>query len=127
MSYERKQVGKCCVDSGQMMLVDPAYVEDADYQRRPFTHEDNGDGTFNYQGAMNASNPAAGQLKNKHGAPVAVVCSTGWGDGTYPVFVDVAPNGRVAGMHILFMEEEYAREDYDLEDDEEDEDQEDTE
>jgi hypothetical protein len=96
-----KLIGYIGVDSGQMMLCDPCYINssweniDAD-----FKNIDQYAGKFNYGGACQAtlSDKSAGILEDGIGA----VCSTGWGDGSYPVYVTYEGN-RISQMRIEFI------------------------
>jgi hypothetical protein len=103
-------IGHIGVDSGQMMLCDPCYIEshwgpenefasDASDQERPANTD------FSYRGACEATlaKVQAGIL----GGGVGAVCSTGFGDGTYPVYVEYSDEGawgrRVKRMVIEFI------------------------
>ena len=95
----RHRIGEVWVDSGQVMLVDPCYLRDwkgTEYDERVATPE------FSYAGACAVTlgkvkeGEQAGQME--HGA---VVTSSGWGDGCYPVYVEVR-DGRVVSMTIDF-------------------------
>lgn len=59
---------------------------------------------FTYNGASSAtcSKEQAGQLGNS----TAVVMSSGWGDGCYPVYVKYGDDGRVASATIVFLDDE---------------------
>jgi len=115
------QIGECCVDSGQIMIVDPCYVSQEVGQPRKF--EDNMDDydqffdlnlprgyqkapsqAFSYVGACIATQHGGGQLKNAQGAPLAVATSTHWGDGSYPVTAEVGSDGNVVSVTIHFDE-----------------------
>jgi len=103
-----KLIGHIGVDSGQMMLCDPCYI-DSIWEKKAdadFSNLSAFSGEFNYLGCCEAtlSDKNAGIL----GFSVGAVCSTGWGDGLYPVYVTYEDN-RVSEMRIVFMsdEEEY--------------------
>lgn len=100
-------VGHCGVDSGQIMFADPCYVKDfrmeMDEEGGHFTADlkpEHGSYPFTYNGASSAtcSHEQAGQLGNS----TAVVMSSGWGDGCYPVYVKYGSDGRVASATIVF-------------------------
>jgi hypothetical protein len=74
-----KLAGYCGVDSGQIMVIDPCYA-----------FKDN------YTG--NDSTVTGGN----YDANIGVVTSSGYGDGCYPVFVDVNEDGRVVELRIAF-------------------------
>ena len=118
-------IGTICVDSGQMMLADPCYVKDfADdnsdaegVMKLMEAMKDGSDNSFSYIGACSQSNTPqqAGVLVNDIGAEMGVVCSSGFGDGGYPVYVKRHDFGewgkRVVEMKIEFVNEEQESED----------------
>ena len=109
-------IGSIGVDSGQMMLSDPCYVkdfEDSDDVVGLMDAIKNGsDDSYSYTGACSQSNTSqqAGVLVNDIGAELGVVCSSGFGDGVYPVYVKRHAFGnnetRVVEMKIEFVNEE---------------------
>ena len=109
-------IGTIGVDSGQMMLSDPCYVkdfEDSDDVVGLMDAIKNGsDDSYSYTGACSQSNTSqqAGVLVNDIGAELGVVCSSGVGDGVYPVYVKRHAFGnndtRVVEMKIEFVNEE---------------------
>tara|TARA_R100001530_G_scaffold31762_1_gene24981 strand:+ start:624 stop:917 length:294 start_codon:yes stop_codon:yes gene_type:complete len=83
--------GHCSVDSGQIMVIDPCYA----FQ-----------GGANYEAICEVSLadtfgefplPDNGYIGN-----VGVVTSSGYGDGYYPVYVQVNGDNRVVALHIVF-------------------------
>jgi hypothetical protein len=83
--------GYCGVDSGQIMVIDPCYA----FQ-----------GGINYDAISKVSLadtygefplPANGYYRD-----IGVVTSSGYGDGNYPVFVDINDEGRVIELRIAF-------------------------
>ena len=118
-------IGTIGVDSGQMMLADPCYVKDfADdnsdaegVMKLMEAMKDGSDNSFSYIGACSQSNTSqqAGVLVNDIGAEMGVVCSSGFGDGGYPVYVKRHDFGewgkRVVEMKIEFVNEEQESED----------------
>jgi hypothetical protein len=109
-------IGSIGVDSGQMMLSDPCYVKDFadsdDVLELMNAIKDGSDDSYSYTGACSQSNTPqqAGVLVNDIGAELGVVCSSGFGDGVYPVYVkrhDFGGDGkRVVEMKIEFVNEE---------------------
>jgi len=92
--------GSFAVDSGQAMVGDPCYLDKWKVWENgtPFDHE-NHRGEYGYLGACNSTlTDNFGQL----GSVDAVVFSTGYGDGLYPVFVQVNSEGRVTKVVIDF-------------------------
>ena len=94
-----KLAGYCGVDSGQIMVIDPCYAFQDSYTGNAATGG-------NYDAICRVSLadkfgefplPANGYTGN-----VGVVTSSGYGDGNYPVFVDVNADGRVVELRICF-------------------------
>lgn len=71
----RFQIGSCGVDSGQIMIVDPCYVIDGRFSEQQYDE----------CCAVTCGEESAGQIMNA----MAVVSSTGIGDGYYPVYATV--------------------------------------
>ena len=110
-------IGFCAVDSGQIMITDPGYVNG-------WGTEGYGDkvagGHYSYAGACEVTlgTDRAGQLNFSAGhAGMGVVSSTGYGDGLYPVYAtyyneyeDEACtkliDSRVAKLEIVFIDED---------------------
>ena len=96
--------GHVGVDSGQVMVGDPCYLkewkDEGFNSSAPFV----GPFSFDYDGACRAtcSDAMVGQLGGYH---TAVAVSSGYGDGTYPVYVEKNPEGRVVAMHVYFDED----------------------
>jgi hypothetical protein len=99
-----KQVGNVFVDSGQIMIGDPCYIN-KDWSDEFATDKP---GEFSYAGACTAtlSEQGYGVL----GGGTGFACSTRWGDGNYPVFAEFDHTGRVISLTVHF--------DWDPEDDE---------
>ena len=92
--------GSFAVDSGQAMVGDPCYLDGWKVWEdgTPFDHEQHA-GEYGYLGACNKTlTDNFGQL----GSSDAVVFSTGYGDGLYPVYVQINSDGRVAKVVIDF-------------------------
>ena len=92
--------GSFAVDSGQAMVGDPCYLNNWEpwTNGTEFDHEAKA-GTYGYLGACGVTlKEGYGQL----GSADAVVFSTGYGDGLYPVYVQINEDGRVAKVVIDF-------------------------
>tara|TARA_B100000676_G_scaffold281493_1_gene306599 strand:- start:922 stop:1200 length:279 start_codon:yes stop_codon:yes gene_type:complete len=91
MPDEWEMIGFCPVDSGQIMLVDPCYV---------LADNNTKDEKLNqfYRDICEVT------LSSEQAGPWELGCatSTGWGDGSYPVYVK-REGGRVAEVRIVFM------------------------
>ena len=91
--------GSFGVDSGQAMVGDPCYLDNWDTNKNDEWNIDNKVGQYSYQGA------SATTLANSYGEignSSAVVFSTGYGDGVYPVYVEMNSDGRVSKVVIDF-------------------------
>lgn len=105
LSEGTHEIGAIGVDSGQMMLIDPCYI--AQFLSDEFG-EDSAE-PLSYSNACRITMDAgAGLLSYGHlsDTGMAAVCSTGLGDGIYPVYVTVNAAGRITSMRILFMDED---------------------
>lgn len=97
--------GSIAVDSGQAMIGDPCYLDtwqtwDSDEMR--FEDHSRVAGEYGYLGACNATlTKGYGELGNSS----AVVMSTGYGDGLYPVYIKLDENGRISMAVIDFTGE----------------------
>lgn len=101
-----KLIGHIGVDSGQMLLCDPCYIDNMwskSESPKDFRDLSSYEGKFNYLGSAQAtlSDKKAGILDMS----VAAVCSTGWGDGLYPVYVTYEGD-RISEMRIVFIAED---------------------
>jgi hypothetical protein len=90
--------GHFAVDSGQAMVGDPCYLNDWDTNKNDEWELKGKIGQYSYQGA------SATTLANSFGelGNSAVVFSTGYGDGYYPVYVKMNEDGRVTKVVIDF-------------------------
>ena len=91
--------GHFAVDSGQAMVGDPCYLDDWDTNKNDEWNLEGKVGNYSYQGA------SATTLANNYGEvgiSTAVVFSTGYGDGLYPVYVQLNDDGRVSKVVIDF-------------------------
>lgn len=105
-AFRVEQIGVCCVDSGQIMIVDPCYVlpnkrvESLLAEKGIHEPRDVPD----YGEVCEANTGAGAQLRNSHKAPIACVTHSGYGDGVYPVFAVVdCKTGRVRSVRIEFI------------------------
>lgn len=104
-----KLLGHCPVDSGQIILVDPCYVDKGfDYDEVCCSHtvlhvDIEGDEPRNVWGDHTYHNGIGGPAIAGVGVldKAGVVTSTGWGDGVYPVYAEVV-GGRVMSVTIQF-------------------------
>ena len=105
---EWKKIGEVGVDSGQVMLTDPCYIDsqwkktegDTDYDKKP-TKE------YSYEGCCLAtcSDDCYGQLNYEMGhAGAGVVVSSGYGDGSYPVYAKFNKDGHIMEVKVVFLQ-----------------------
>ena len=105
MKNEQRLIGHCAVDSGQILLIDPCYLGE-------WKH-----GEFNAEALEKFVPPAPANnydeacrvtIKQEAGAvfnDLAVVTSSGFGDGYYLVYATFE-GGRVKSVEIVFFGEE---------------------
>jgi hypothetical protein len=95
--------GSFTVDSGQAMIGDPCYLDNYDTNANEPWNLEGKVGQYSYQG-ISATTLAHsfGQV----GEGQAIVFSTGYGDGFYPVYVQLNDDGRVSKVIIDFEEDE---------------------
>jgi len=93
------QAGSFGVDSGQAMVGDPCYLDNWDTNKNEEWSTEGKEGEYSYHGASATTlTNAYGELGNGS----AVVFSTGYGDGVYPVYVQMNEDGRVSKVVIDF-------------------------
>ena len=90
--------GYFSVDSGQAMVGDPCYLDDWDTNKNDEWNLEGKEGQYSYHGASSVT------LSKQFGSLGfnAVVFSTGYGDGLYPVYVKLNEDGRVSKVVIDF-------------------------
>ena len=96
----KELLGCCAVDSGQILLVDPCYLnawKDGEADDKQSHYGQCCDLTLGSKGG--------GQILISNIAGTGVVTSTGWGDGNYPVYAEYNEEGRVARVTIDFLTE----------------------
>ena len=99
-----EQVGHISVDSGQVLIVDPCYLDDwnndFDEDKIDEGRDDPEARELNYSGACAAT------LSDNHCGSVgnlAFGSETGYGDGVYPVYAETDPDGRITMILIDFL------------------------
>ena len=99
-----KQIGVCGVDSGQILLCDPCYI-DSEWKKEDFDDKKKSKNYFSYNACCKKTltKNLAGQLNFKLGhAGAGVVVSSGYGDGVYPVYATYE-DGRIKSVRIEFF------------------------
>ena len=106
VDLELKHVGSFTVDSGQVMIGDPCYLDewqDWNRDKESFDNHLTKAGEYGYLGACGVTlKDNFGEVGNGR----AVVSTTGYGDGVYPVYAEVNEDGRVAKIIIDFVGDE---------------------
>jgi hypothetical protein len=91
--------GHIGVDSGQIMIGDPCYLNDWKTNEGEEWSPEGKEGLYSYQGVSATTiKEAYGQI----GGGLAVAMSSGYGDGQYPVYVQLNEDGRVVMAVIDF-------------------------
>lgn len=93
----KELLGYCAVDSGQLIVVDPCYLKE-------WNHGKNDELDNHYGLACLATSLKAqgGEILVSGMAGTGVAFSSGWGDGSYPVYAHYDRDGRVSKIEILF-------------------------
>jgi len=94
-----KLAGYFTVDSGQAMVGDPCYLDDWDTNKNEEWNIEGKAGDYSYHGA------SATTIANAYGElghAKAVVFNTGYGDGMYPVYVELNDDNRVSKVVLDF-------------------------
>lgn len=92
--------GAVTVDSGQILLGDPCYLDTWESKYENFDDYKTKAGEYSYLGAANATLSENGFGEIGEGS--AVVVSSGYGDGYYPVYVKRNEEGRIVMAVIDF-------------------------
>jgi len=105
VSQEVELVGHVSVDSGQVMIIDPCYVLDGEYDEAPENDpKDHKQCTYGHPCAVTLSDRRHGEFMAK-GFATAIASSSGYGDGNYPVYAVKNEDGRVDHLTIYFDED----------------------
>ncbi len=111
MSKEQwEEVGIIGVDAGLCWLGDPCYIMGDDASEKPAkTWSEFCDKLWEKEGLDKNGNPerdyAQWNYKMGH-AGLGVTVSTGWGDGSYPVYIKRNKEGRIAEVKVVFDTEQ---------------------
>ena len=96
---KRFLLGHVSVDSGQLILVDPCYLKD--WKDGPFDLNFKPDNHYAECCLKSLSVQGGGQVFDD----LAVAFSTGWGDGSYPVY-GTKEDGRIVKVEVEMSGEE---------------------
>lgn len=109
------KVGEVAVDTGQIMILDPCYADPEFFESLP---QDLKQRSQKVRGAKKVKKPrlgfvgalqatyqkhGAGQMYFKNGLRAGVACATGWGDGIFPVYLELDAEGHPAKLFIDFQ------------------------
>jgi len=106
-SIEVVYIGEVGVDSGQLLVTDPCYI-DQEWKRQQFSiareteSEDERLYDYSYNGACNATlnGEGHGQLAFEMGhAGAGVAFQTAWGDGAYGIYAE-KHDGRIVRVYV---------------------------
>lgn len=106
-------IGHVAVDSGQLMVCDPCYLDSWEDQSewKKESDDENGLYSFSYNGACGAtlSDKMAGELKFNAGhIGAGVAFASGFGDGMYPVYatyvIDPDFGKRISKVEIVMID-----------------------
>jgi hypothetical protein len=116
---EVKHIGDVCVDSGQIIITDPCRMEELDYLKSCVTKRfdldmkymaGNGHWPRRKYTRLGMKELQTREIRDDvrnstwgQGAPIAVVATSGWGDGVYPVFAELDDKGGVLSLTIDFQ------------------------
>jgi hypothetical protein len=102
---EFRLIGYVGVDSGQLMITDPCYLDK--FVNDEFTGVGSGEeGDFSYSGACRTTltNIGGGELtRSLGGRSLGVASRTHSGDGVFPVYQVLVNDGEVAGLFVDFV------------------------
>lgn len=105
---KRKLIGHVAVDSGQLLLCDPCYIDsewekESQWEEEDFTDENKHNFSYNACVKATLSKDGHGQLNFKLGhAGVGVAFSTAFGDGMYPVYAKYDKDGNLTSVEVMF-------------------------
>jgi hypothetical protein len=100
------QIGQVAVDSGQIMIIDPCYINKDFCNEFDGTYEDKQRGSYemNYNGCCEATlnEKGYGAIGNEYVDALAIASRTTYGDGVYPVYAEFNDNGQITSLTINF-------------------------
>lgn len=97
---KKELIGYVGVDSGQLMIVDPCYI-DSHWKHEGSDGNSGADEDFSYNGACQATLSDEGYGELSIGATAAVVFRSGYGDGTYPVYTYKNKDNRIVRIEVI--------------------------
>ena len=100
-NMKKIELGKITVDSGQVIIVDPCYI-DGNWVESKEGEGEYGGGTYEKCCKASESKRKGGEVIISPPAGRGVVSETGLGDGAYPVEA-IIEDGRIAELRIRFI------------------------
>ena len=88
---KRKLIGHCAVDSGQLLVVDPCYLsewKDGEFQPDDTDPKNVVASHYNTCCHLTMNNNQGGEILVSGVGGFGVCCSSGLGDGSYPVYAE---------------------------------------
>jgi len=109
MKEEKIKLGVVGVDSGQLLITDPCYI-DSEWEEEEFSNKKPKNFSYNACCKKTLAEKINGQLNYKLGhAGVGVVFSSGLGDGVYDVIATVKDCGqfgkRISKVEIILIDD----------------------
>lgn len=98
-SMKTKILGYCAVDSGQLLVVDPCYLNK--WESGEYDEKDK-----HYRRVCDKSGEGGGEILISGIGGNGVVFPSGCGDGVYPVTAHYNKEGRIKHIVIDFLDEE---------------------
>ena len=89
-------LGRCMVDSGQLLIVDPCYLKD--FKNDQYSDDPKHKGKFSYAGCAQASLSKKGAATL--GGGLGVAFGTMWGDGMYDILGFPNQDGKIEAIVI---------------------------
>ncbi|MFA5790657.1 MAG: DUF4241 domain-containing protein [Caldisericia bacterium] len=100
-----EQVGRVSVDSGQIVIVDPGFLQKSMIDELADINYDKPQNLYDHSCNIAGSSKSVGEFRlSEHtGMVTAVASETGIGDGQYPVYARFNKDNRVAELRIKFL------------------------
>jgi hypothetical protein len=101
-----EKIGVCDVDAGLIWIGDPCYLENSN-KEAPAPDDDKRWSQWCDLLTKRMGDSGHAQINGNNDDPgLGCVVSSGWGDGTYSVYVQRTFDGRIGAAKIIFDEEE---------------------
>jgi len=94
----KKLLGYCGVDSGQLIVVDPCYLR----EWKDGEAGANDGNSYATACEITCNDEMGGEILVSGIGGSGVVFTSGWGDGSYPVYATYGKDGRISKIEIRF-------------------------